>query len=84
MKQRAILGWVSLLFLALLLVGCGGGAVDDPLRIGLNLELTGDIPAVGEHSRAAAEMFVEQINEAGGLEMDGGRRMLELAVADNA
>ena len=84
MKQRVILGWVSLLFLALVLAACGGGAADDPLRIGLNLELTGDIPKVGEHSRAAAEMFVEQINAAGGLEVDGGRRMLELAVADNA
>ena len=74
----------ALLLAILALAGCGGGAAGTPLRIGLNLELTGDIPKVGEHSRAAAEMFVEQVNADGGLEVDGRQHMLELAVADNA
>lgn len=84
MKHGLPLGRVGLLVMGLfLLAGCGGGAADAPLRIGLNVELTGDIPKVGEHSSAAAEMFVEQINAAGGLAVDGQKRMLELAVADN-
>ena len=67
----------------LLLIGCGGASTDSPISIGLNLELTGAIPKVGEHSQVAAQMFVEQINAAGGLEVGGQKYSLELAEADN-
>ena len=67
----------------LFLIGCGGASSDAPIPIGLNLELTGAIPKVGEHSQVATEMFVEEINAAGGLEVGGQKHMLELAVADN-
>ena len=67
----------------LFLIGCGGGASDAPLLIGLNLELSGAIPKVGEHSQVAAQMFVEQINDGGGLDVGGHPYMLELAEADN-
>jgi branched-chain amino acid transport system substrate-binding protein len=62
---------------------CQGSAGTDTVRIGLNVELTGDIPKVGEHSQVAAEMYVEQINAAGGLEIGGEMKQLELVVEDN-
>jgi branched-chain amino acid transport system substrate-binding protein len=70
----------------LILAGCqavetGGGS--NTLTIGLNLELTGNIPKVGEHSRVAAEMFVEEINAAGGVEIGGQSYTLSLLVEDN-
>ncbi|MBP6788890.1 MAG: ABC transporter substrate-binding protein [Candidatus Promineofilum sp.] len=71
------------LLAGLFLIGCAGASSDGPLVIGLNLELTGAIPKVGEHSKVAAEMFVEQINAAGGLEVGGHKHRLELAEADN-
>src|SRR5690606_23332997 len=43
----------------------------------------GNIPKVGEHSRVAAEMFVEEINEAGGVEIGGQNYTLELVIEDN-
>lgn len=73
---------VMIALAALCLVGCGG-AEAEPIRIGLNLELTGDIPKVGEHSQVAAEMFVEAINAAGGVLVGEERRMLALDLADN-
>ena len=66
-----------------MVTACQGGGGTDTVRIGLNVELTGDVPKVGEHSRVAAEMYVEQINEAGGLEIGGEMKQLELVVEDN-
>jgi branched-chain amino acid transport system substrate-binding protein len=63
---------------------CGGGEDANTIKIGLNAELTGEMPAVGASSRSAAEMFVEQTNAAGGLDVGGKKMMLELVVADNA
>jgi branched-chain amino acid transport system substrate-binding protein len=71
-----------LLFSVLVLGGCQAGG-EDTLRIGMNLELTGSIPKVGEHSRVAAEMFVEEINAAGGVEIGGETYTLELVTEDN-
>jgi branched-chain amino acid transport system substrate-binding protein len=69
----------------LLLAGCQ--AVTDmggnTISIGMNLELTGSIPKVGEHSRVAAEMFVEEINAAGGVEIGGQNYTLSLVIEDN-
>lgn len=73
---------VMIALAALCLVGCAGAA-GEPIRIGLNLETTGDIPKVGEHSREAAEMFVETINAAGGVLIGDERRELALDLADN-
>jgi len=67
---------------ACVLAGCGGSG-DESVVIGLNVESTGSIPNVGAHSQAAAEMFVEEINAAGGVTVGGEQRTLELIVADN-
>lgn len=78
-KQFALL---LVLVMAVALAACGGRG-DNTLPIGLNIELTGNIPKVGEHSRVAAEMFVEEINEAGGVEIGGQNYTLELVIEDN-
>ena len=78
------IGWGAMIVLAALgLVGCGGAAEAEPITIGLNLEISGDIPKVGEHSREAAELFVETINAAGGVLVGDERRTLALDLADN-
>ncbi|MEX1018388.1 MAG: ABC transporter substrate-binding protein [Litorilinea sp.] len=76
--------FVLLLPSVLALAGCQAISQDDnTLRIGLNAELTGNIPKVGEHSRVAAEMFAEEINAAGGVEIGGEVYTLALVVEDN-
>ena len=62
--------------------GCGGG--DSSAKIGLNVELTGEMPAVGASAKNAAEMFVNEINKAGGLEVAGKKHPLTLVIGDNA
>ena len=65
-----------------ILAACGSGG-SDTIKIGINAEITGDKPKVGEQAKYAAEMYVEQINEAGGVEINGKTYMLELVIEDN-
>ncbi len=42
------------------------GLAQNTIKIGFNIELTGDIPKVGEASKFAGEMLRERINGKGG------------------
>jgi len=64
------------------LIGCGEKAPPS-VKIGLNAELTGEMPAVGASSKNAAELFVEQLNASGGLTIDGAKMPISLNVGDN-
>ena len=68
--------------LAVLLVACAQ-AQPETIKIGINAPLTGDIPKVGEGSKFAAEMWLEDINAAGGLEVGGEMYPVELVIEDN-
>ena len=54
------------------------------VKIGVIAELTGDMPAVGESCKKAAEMAAKEINDAGGLEIGGKKYNVELFIEDNA
>ncbi len=81
---------ISFTLVALLLVGalgvgaCGPAGGGDTIRVGVIAELTGDIPAVGASCKNAAEMAVQEINDAGGLEVGGKKYKVELFIEDNA
>jgi branched-chain amino acid transport system substrate-binding protein len=53
------------------------------VKIGLNVPITGDIPKVGEGSKFAAEMWLEDIKAAGGLDVGGTKYPVEVVVEDN-
>lgn len=53
------------------------------IKIGLNVPITGDIPKVGEGSKYAAQMWLEDIEAAGGLEVGGKKYKVEIAIEDN-
>ena len=69
--------------IAALLASCGKRE-PDPVVVGLNLELTGDIQMIGKSAKNAAELFFAQLNEAGGIELADGKRRLEITASDNA
>lgn len=71
-RIRAVTGG-SLLGLCLTsLAACGGGAASgsdtDTYKVGVLLDLTGPYAAVAEPQKRAAELFEEQIDEAGGID----------------
>ncbi|MEN6404120.1 MAG: ABC transporter substrate-binding protein, partial [Armatimonadia bacterium] len=58
-------------------------ATGDTIKIGLNTELTGSIPVVGQSCKNAAEFAVKQINDAGGVDVGGTKMKVELLTEDN-
>jgi branched-chain amino acid transport system substrate-binding protein len=68
----------------LLVAGLGVGSyAEDTIRIGVNAPLTGDIPKVGEGTKYAAEMWLEDVNAAGGIDVGGKKYKVELIIEDN-
>jgi branched-chain amino acid transport system substrate-binding protein len=53
------------------------------IKIGINAPITGDIPKVGEGSKYAAQMWLEDINKQGGLIVGGEKYPVELVIEDN-
>ncbi len=72
---------IATALLATLFSGCGPGSND--VKVGMNLELTGDIPAVGASSRNAAELFFDQLNKNGGIALADGPKKVALVIRDN-
>ena len=53
------------------------------IKIGINAPLTGDIPKVGEGTKFAARMWLEDLNAAGGLDVGGKKYPVALVIEDN-
>ena len=53
------------------------------IKVGINAPMTGDIPKVGEGTKYAAQMWLEDIKAAGGLEVGGKKYPVELVIEDN-
>jgi len=82
--MRARLAVVVLLALALAGMSVSGCAKKEAeIKVGLNVELTGSIPAVGASCKEAALMAVEEVNSAGGLEVGGQKYKVTLFIEDN-
>ena len=59
--------------------GASGGSSGEVIKIGANLELTGNVASYGSSIAQGAELAIEEINKAGGI--DG--KQIELIKVDN-
>ncbi len=82
MKKLAV-GLILTLLILVAVSACGPAGAPATIKIGINAPLTGDIPKVGEGTKYAAEMWLEDINAAGGLEVGGKKYQVELIIEDN-
>jgi branched-chain amino acid transport system substrate-binding protein len=82
MKKSATL----IILLTILSLGiCGCSKTDsNTIKIGLIAELTGDVPAVGTSCKNAAQMAVQEINDAGGIQFGDKKYKVDLIIEDNA
>lgn len=80
--MRQTLSLLALLcLLPFALVSCQSGP--PTVNIGVNTELTGSIPVVGQSCRNAAELAVKEVNDAGGLQVGDKKYQVKLSVEDN-
>ena len=81
MRKKSLCGVFTLLvIIAFLLPGRGHA---QSIKIGINAPLTGDIPKVGEGTKLAAQMWLQDIKAAGGLKVGGKKYPVELVIEDN-
>jgi branched-chain amino acid transport system substrate-binding protein len=83
MMKRKVFAIAIISFFLTGLGVCAFAAGPDSIRIGLNAPLTGDIPKVGEGTKYAAQMWLEDVNAAGGIEVGGKKYKVELIIEDN-
>jgi branched-chain amino acid transport system substrate-binding protein len=70
----------------LTLVLCWAGcrpAPENEIRLGVNAELTGSKPTVGDSCKKAAELLAAQVNQEGGLKLGDKKYLIRLFVEDN-
>ncbi|RKJ52262.1 ABC transporter substrate-binding protein, partial [Butyricicoccus sp. 1XD8-22] len=88
------LSWLLFVIVAVIMLSaCGNSSSDsstdtetssegDTIKIGTILPLSGASAQLGENSKKAIDMAVEEINEAGGIKALGGKK-LEIVYADS-
>jgi branched-chain amino acid transport system substrate-binding protein len=78
------LRWAVIVFLAFswLAAGCAPQG-ENEIRVGVNAELTGSKPTVGDSCRKAADLLAAQVNQAGGVQVGEKKYSLKLLVEDN-
>ncbi len=81
--KRAGLVWCICFLVGLCAAGCGEKS-PSTVRVGVIAELTGDMPAVGESCKKAAQLAVKEMNDAGGIQAGDKRYKVELFIEDNA
>jgi branched-chain amino acid transport system substrate-binding protein len=69
------------LLITIFLLGACGPAAPDTIKIGINAPLTGDIPKVGEGTKFAAEMWLEENGSK--ITVGGKEYNVELVIEDN-
>lgn len=80
--RKGSLPGVSVLVMIMALT-LSGWAQAETIKIGINAPLTGDIPKVGEGTKFAAQMWLEDVKAAGGLVVGKKKYAVELVLEDN-
>ena len=85
MLTKKVARWIGVALvgglLTAALAGCGGGAKQDAnvIKLGANLEMTGNNATFGQSAANGAKLAIKEINAKGGI----NGKQLELVVADN-
>ena len=75
--MKRVLSVLVMLLFAVCLFGCGGGSADT-IKLGSSGPLSGSASIYGQAVKKGIELAVEEINAAGGVNVDGKMMKLEL------
>lgn len=89
MRKPVVIAAAMVAASTLALAGCSGGSgggssSSDTITIGASLPLTGPLQAFGTSLQTGYEAAIDEVNEAGGLDVGGTKHDVELVVQDNA
>jgi len=82
MRKASLVG-IFVLAAVMALAPAGPLQAAQVIKIGINAPLTGDIPKVGEGTKFAAQMWLEDVKKAGGLTVGKKKIPVELVLEDN-
>jgi branched-chain amino acid transport system substrate-binding protein len=82
MKKGLLIVIFACIAMVFAIYACGPSGPES-IKIGINAPITGDIPKVGEGTKFAAEMWLEDINAAGGIQVGDKKYKVELVIEDN-
>lgn len=75
--------WRLVIVMCIIGLSAFGAQAEQEVRIGINAELTGSKPTVGDSCKKAAELMVAQINQTGGLQVGDKKIPVKLIIEDN-
>jgi len=75
--------WAVIILGVVLVSGGCAPAPQNEARVGVNAELTGSKPTVGDSCRKAAELLAAQVNQGGGITVGPKKYPLRLFIEDN-
>src|SRR5947209_13068130 len=81
--MRKSWAYASIALLCAVLTHAAAKAAETKAKIGILLPLTGTFAAVAETQRDGALLAIDVVNQRGGLDMPGGKVMMEGVVADD-
>ena len=81
-KELLMMAVTTFLIVSVALSACNPPE-SEIIKIGINAPLTGDIPKVGEGTKFAAQMWLEDIDAAGGIAVGGKKYTVKLIIEDN-
>lgn len=89
-RTRVAVGLALITAAAIALAGCSpigadGGSSDssEPIRIGATIPLSGVLAGFGSFLKWGYQHAVDEVNAAGGIEVDGTKRQVELTLVDD-
>jgi branched-chain amino acid transport system substrate-binding protein len=75
--------WAVILGLVLTVGACAPGPKKEEIRLGVNAEITGSKPTVGDSCKKAAELLAAQVNQEGGVALGNKKFPIRLFIEDN-
>lgn len=82
--KRTFLKGVALAALASAGLGAGSAAfAADPIRVGMTVSSAGNFALASQSGVRGVEIWVDEVNAAGGLEFNGEKRLVELVMRDD-
>lgn len=65
------------------LLASGAGAAEEPIRIGMTVSSAGNFALQSQSGVRGVEIWIDEVNKAGGLELGGEKRPVELVKLDD-